>query len=128
MDEHQLKKGHYVISDPAYMILKNQEGDQLFQHLINLFYKDANTFHHFIIDQLDIYMFRTLGGDGIFNGVGTDSGLIMIIETNQLKGDLRFRQEYSRGKIIQFDSERPVIACVEQFDLTLSNGIFIHTE
>lgn len=128
MDQYTLTKGHYVICDPAYMMLKNKEGDQFNQKVINQFFKEMNKFHHFIIDGITFYMFRSLGGDGIFDGVGTDTGTIIIIETTQLKDDIRFRQDYSRGAIIHFDVDEPVIATVDNFDLSISNGIKIHTE
>ncbi len=127
MDEYRLTKGHYIICDPGYVIMKNKEGDHLIQKLIKQFYKNMNKFHRFKFQGVVIYVFRSEGGDGIFDGVGTDSGLIAIIETDQLKGDIRFKQDYSKGKIIAFEVNEPIIAQVEHFDLKLSNGIRIHT-
>lgn len=127
MDEYRLKPGIYVICDPGFFIKKNNKGNRLIQKIIKRFYKDANHFHHMKIDGIEMYVFRSEGGDGIFDGVGTDTGLIAIVETNQLKDDERFRQDYSTGKIIRFKAESFVTARVDHFDLILSNGISVHT-
>ncbi len=128
MDKHWLKEGSYIICDPAYIIKKNKDGDRFHQKLITLFYKDMNTFHIFDLDGIIVYMFRSLGGDGIFDGVATDTGTFVIIDTHQLINDHRFRQSYDHGKIIKFTAKKPVLATYNNFDLSLSNGIFIHTE
>ncbi len=128
MASHTLKKGHYVICDPAYIVKKNNEGQAYFNKLIDAFYRDANKFHHLTFDDVELYVCRSLGGDGLFDGVATDTGLFVIVETNQLKNDSRFRQSYTNGYIKTFDVETEVDVSYENFDLSISNGIFIHTE
>lgn len=128
MDEYKLKPGHYVICDPAYIIRKNKTGDQFNKKVITAFFKDMNKFHHLVIDGIECYMFRSLGGDGIFNGLGTDTGTFIIIETKQLNNDERFRQDYSNGHIITFETNEFITANVQNFNLFLSNGITVHTE
>lgn len=127
MDEHILDRGKYVICDPAFLLNKNEAGDELHQQLIVWFYADMNRFHHFKINQIDIYMFRTEGGDGIFDGVGTDTGTFVIVNIDQISDDERFRHDFSVGKIIVFESDEPMKAIYEHFDLIFSNGIIIHT-
>ena len=87
-----------------------------------------NRFHHIIIDAIDFYMFRSEGGDGIFGGVGTDTGTFVIVNIKQVIGDERFRQDFTKGKIIVFESNEDVIATYEHYNLSLSNGIYIQTE
>lgn len=128
MDGYTLKPGNYIICDPAYIINKQQPGRLFYQKMIDAFYKDMNAFHYLTIDHISFYMFRSLGGDGIFDGVATDSGTFIIIDVAQLKNDNRFKQDYSIGKIKRFQTKKSIIAKVENFDLTMSNGIFIHTE
>ena len=128
MAQYTLNPGSYVICDPAYIIHKTREGLAFNDQLRIMFFKDMNKFHRFEIDGIILYMFRSLGGDGVFDGVGTDTGTIIIIETSQLQGDPRFKSDYTSGRILTFEAKEPVIATVENFDLTLSNGIFIHTE
>ena len=128
MASYTLKPGAYIICDPAYIISKNKEGFAFSEKIRIMFFKEMNKFHHFEIDGITLYMFRSLGGDGVFDGVGTDTGTIIIIETSQLKDDIRFKSSFNKGNIKTFETEEPIIACVENFDLTLSNGISIHTE
>ena len=128
MDEHILIPGKYVICDPAFLIRKTEEGDQLSQQIIQLFYQDMNQFHLFTIDGVDFHMFRSEGGDGIFNGVGTDTGTFVIVNIGQLHNEKLFRSDFSQGKIIVFETDQAIVATFKPFDLYLSNGIHIHTE
>ncbi|MCR3906248.1 MAG: hypothetical protein NUK62_04375 [Tenericutes bacterium] len=85
-----LPKGLYYIGDPGLIIKKNKDGDLLSNKLYEIFYKDMNNFQKINLDGLDFYITRTASGDGMFNDIGTDTGLIIILETNQLKNDERF--------------------------------------
>lgn len=128
MDQYILKPSEYVICDPAFILLKTKEGDAIYQQLIKLFYKAPNSFQHLVIEDISFYMFRNEGGDGIFDGIGTDSGTFVIVDIAQIKSDSRFRQDFTRGKIKTFKNNDDVMASFEPFDLNISNGIHIHTE
>ena len=125
--EHLLTKGTYYIGDPAYLIKKNQEGDQFITKLWDLFYKDMNKFHELIIDEIKFYAFRTEGGDGIFDGIGTDTGVIMIIDMSKIKDHIGFKQDIKEHgcKIITLNED--VVASVKNFNLEIKGYINIET-
>jgi hypothetical protein len=112
--KHILSKGTYYVGDPAYLIKKNNEGDTFINKIWDLFYQDMNMFHLMHIDDIKFYVFRTEGGDGFFDGVGTDTGVIMIIDLAQTKDHIAFKQDIEeRGcKIITLneDTEAEVIS------------------
>lgn len=124
---HTLSKGTYYIGDPAYIIRKTQKGDTFIKKLWDLFYQDMNQFHKINLDGVLLYLMRTEGGDGIFDGVGTDTGVFMIIEMSQLKDEDIFKQNIEpRGcKIVTIDEEK--IIEVVDFNLEIKGVLKIET-
>lgn len=125
--EHLLNKGTYYVGDPAYLIKKNDEGDAFITKLWDLFYTDMNKFHALTINDIHFYAFRTEGGDGIFDGIGTDTGVIMIMEMSQIKDHIAFKQDIQEHgcKIITLHED--VIASVTNFNLEIKGYISIET-
>ena len=124
---YKLSKGTYYIGDPAYIIRKTQRGDQFIKKLWNLFYKDMNKFHKIELDGILLYLMRTEGGDGIFDGVGTDTGVFMIVEMSQLKDEDIFKQNIEpRGcKIITLEEDK--IIEVIDYNLEIKGVLKIET-
>lgn len=124
---HTLSKGTYYIGDPAYIIRKTQKGDTFIKKLWDLFYQDMNQFHKINLDGVLLYLMRTEGGDGIFDGVGTDTGVFMIVEMSQLKDEDIFKQNIEpRGcKIVTIDEEK--IIEVVDFNLEIKGVLKIET-
>jgi hypothetical protein len=124
---YELKKGTYFIGDPAIFIRKNQNGEQFVKKLWDLFYLDMNLFQHLEIDGIEFYITRTAEGDGYFDGIGTDTGTIMIIRIDDLSQDERFHHQYpSRGcKLIEVIDKDGVM--VESFNIYFDNGLSIRT-
>lgn len=124
---YTLTKGTYFIGDPAYIIRKTEKGDQFIKKLWNLFYKDMNKFHKIELDGILLYLMRTEGGDGIFDGVGTDTGVFMIVEMSQLHNEDIFKQniEPKGFKIITLDEEKAVE--VVDFNLEIKGVLKIET-
>jgi hypothetical protein len=124
---YELEKGNYFIGDPAIFIRKNQAGDQFVQKLWDLFYLDMNHFQHLEIDHVSFYITRTAEGDGYFDGIGTDTGTIMIIRIDDLKSDERFHSEFpSRGCKILEVKDRDRVS-VESFNIHFESGLSIQT-
>jgi len=124
---YTLSKGTYYIGDPAFIIRKTKKGDQFIKKLWEIFYKDMNKFHQILLDGVLLYLMRTEGGDGIFDGVGTDTGVIMVLEMSQLKDEEIFKQNIEpRGcKIITIDEDKTIEAI--NFNLEIQGVLRIET-
>ncbi len=124
---YELSQGHYFIGDPAIFIRKNPEGDLFVQKLWDLFYLDMNKFQHLLIDGVSFYITRTAEGDGYFDGIGTDTGTIMIIRIDDLADDQRFHHEFpTRGCKILEVKDRDLVS-VESFNIHFESGLSIRT-
>lgn len=87
---YHLKEGNYFVGDPGYLIKKTPEGEKFIEELWDSFYTDMDCFHKLSIDNIIIYVTRTAEGDGAFGDVATDTGVIGIIDINQVLKDDRF--------------------------------------
>ncbi|MDX9691009.1 MAG: hypothetical protein RBT45_01050 [Acholeplasmataceae bacterium] len=125
---YTLTKGTYFFGDPAILIKKTVEGDQFITRLWDLFYIDHNQFQHLTIDSISFYMTRTKGGDGRFNGVGTDTGTFIIIDISQIENDPRFiiNKNVDFVKYITVEHEEKVT--VDNFDIYFESGLTVITE
>ncbi|TNF08147.1 MAG: hypothetical protein EP317_03630 [Bacillota bacterium] len=123
-----LPKGTYVVGDPAILIKKSPEGNDFIEALWAIFYEDHNQFHEINLDGVKLYITRTKGGDGRFNGIGTDTGTIMIMNTLFLEDDSRFRDDLTVNfiKVLTFDKEETVT--VDHFDIYFESGFTVITE
>ncbi|MCD4826845.1 MAG: hypothetical protein K8Q99_03610 [Acholeplasmataceae bacterium] len=126
--QHILTKGFYYVGDPAYIIMKNKEGNDFIETLWKLFYKDMNKFHELVINDVKFYAFRTEGGDGFFDGIGTDTGVIIILDLNQVKGNPVFKSEFRENgcKIIHITED--TIAEVLDFNLEIKGYLKVETQ
>ncbi len=125
---YELKKGTYFIGDPAIFIRKNLEGDRFVTQLWEVFYQDMNHFHHLVLEGVELYITRTAEGDGYFDGIGTDTGTIMIIRIDELNQDHRFMNHFpERGCHLLEVKEKDGIR-VESFNLYFDSGLSIRTQ
>ena len=123
---YPLNQGRYVIGDPAIFVKKNKEGDRWITMLWNTFYLDMNQFQQLTIDGITCYITRTAEGDYYYQGIGTDTGTLMIIQIDQLHDDRFHVNPDQQGiKFIEVDYEMTV--CVDRFNLYFSNGLTIIT-
>lgn len=114
---YKLKKGAYYVGDPAMITLKNDLGEAFLQKLFEVFYKAPNEFQDIKIKGIHFFAQRTEGGDGIFNGVGTDTGIYIILNTKYLTNKKLFKQTLppSNYKIIAYDHD--TFVSVESFNI-----------
>jgi len=122
-----LKPGLYAIGDPAMLIKKNAAGNVFITTLWNTFYKKPNEFQEMIINGISLYMTRTLGGDGIFSGIGTDTGTIMIICIDDIQNDERFKFNLQQTFVKYMLVKEDEWVTVENFHIYFKNGFSIHT-
>ncbi len=114
---YELKKGSYYVGDPATIVLKNKHGEAFLEELWKKFYKSPNEFQQLKIKGCQFLVTRTEGGDGIFNGVGTDTGVIMISDLKELENEDMFRQVDGKRntKVLTYDHDTSV--SVENFNI-----------
>ncbi len=125
---YKLKKGSYIICDPAVLIKKNDDGEEFLQKLWKIFYKHPNEFQHLKIKGVKFLISRTEGGDGVFNGLGTDTGVFMILDVKEIEDhDLFNSMEHiiKHAKKLSYDHDTEVY--VENFNIYFE-GFEIITE
>lgn len=123
---YPLNQGRYVIGDPAIFVKKNKEGDRWITMLWDTFYLDMNQFQQLTIDGITCYITRTAEGDYYYQGIGTDTGTLMIIQIDQLHDD-RFHVNPDQQGIKFIDVDHEMTVCVDRFNLYFSNGLTIIT-
>lgn len=118
MDSYQLKPSTYLIGDPG-LIYKKIEGRKLTDHLFEIFYKAPKRFQKMNIDGITFYITKTKDGDGYYDGVGTDSGTIMIIDLDAYLHDPRIHTLSNRKGILTLNFTKEVTVMVENHILLL---------
>lgn len=113
----KLEKGSYYVGDPARVVIKNDDGEDFLQKLWKIFYKNPHEFQKLKIKGCKFLITRTEGGDGVFNGIGTDTGVFIICDLKYLKNRKLFKQiDGSRNtKILTYDHDTEV--SVENFNI-----------
>ena len=84
-----LKAGTYYIGDPSY-ITKGNDGWVWIEKMWKELYAASDNYIYTSIDDVEVFVGRTYGGDGVFGEFFVDSGAIAIINVNYLKEDSRF--------------------------------------
>lgn len=127
MTTYTLKKGTYLLGDPAVIIKKTEEGNQFIQKLWSLFYQDAQFFQHLNFDGVDFYITRTAEGDGFYQSVGTDTGTLMLIQTEDHQQDERLNLTLHRRGLLTVEINDDETVAVDRFNIYFSQGITILT-
>jgi len=127
MTSYKLKAGTYLVGDPALIFKKDEAGTKLTQELWNIFYQDANQFQHLTLDGITIYITRTAEGDGYYQGVGTDTGTIMIIDVEEHMHDQRLNLTLHRRGMLTLELPEDGFVEVDHFNICFSNGQKIRT-
>lgn len=125
--KYLLTKGRYYVGDPANLIVKNEEGSIFIEKLWDLFYQDMNKFHELMIDNIKLYAMRTEGGDGYFDGIGTDTGVFIIIELDQLKGNSVFKEKIIEKSCKIITLKEDTFAEVIDFNLDIKGHLKVET-
>lgn len=81
--------GTYYIGDPC-IIIKGNPGYLWIEKLWALFYRLNRKAAVLEIDGVKLFIGRTYGGDGVYNGIAVDTGTIAVIRVNSIKNDERF--------------------------------------
>lgn len=84
-----LKPGTYYFGDPSY-ITKGDEGWHWIEKLWDELYASSDKFISSTIDNVEVLVGLTYGGDGVFGDFFVDSGAIALIDIKYLKDDSRF--------------------------------------
>jgi|SRR5690554_330317 len=110
-----MKPGEYYIGDPSY-ITKGNPGYHWIEKLWDAFYADKTPAKTLTIDDVNLFIGQTAGGDGVFDDIFVDTGVIVVMRINDLKDDQRFNFNKTKGvKFYKFD---------EEFTITYNKGIF----
>lgn len=127
MTSYHLKQGTYLVGDPALIVKKDEEGTHLIQHIWALFYQDSNAFQHLNLEGVSFYLTRTAEGDGYYQGVGTDTGTIMIIHVEDHMHDQRLNLTRHRRGMLTLELPENSWVSVNHFNLRFSSGHYIRT-
>lgn len=127
MTSYKLKAGTYLVGDPALIFKKDEAGTKLTQELWNIFYQDANQFQYLTLDSITFYITRTAEGDGYYQGVGTDTGTIMIIHVEEHIHDQRLNLILHRRGMLTLELPEDGFVEVDHFNIYFSNGQNIRT-
>jgi hypothetical protein len=127
MTTYSLKPGTYLVGDPAMIIKKTGDGMVLSEHLWEVFYQNPQTFQRLSLDGVSFLITRTAEGDGIYQGVGTDTGTIMIIDVDQHQHDERLHLGLDRRGMMTLRLHEEMTVSMDRFNLYFSNGITIIT-
>ena len=127
MTTYMLKKGTYLCGDPAMIFTKTEEGDHAIRQLWDTFYLDMQAFQHLTIQGVELYITRTEEGDGVYQGVGTDTGTLMMSCVDNHQGDDRINLTLHRPGMKTLELEDQSTVSVDRFNITFSNGITIMT-
>lgn len=90
-NQYQLKPGKYFFGDPSIVIQKKGKAIQFSNELWRLVYEDRMRLKCVVIDQMMIYVMKSVAGDGMFQGIGTDSGVICLMRYEDLMDDNLFK-------------------------------------
>ena len=102
-----LTPGTYYVGDPSY-VTKGNEGYHWIEKMWKELYATYDKYIHTTIDNVELIVGRTYGGDGVFKDFYVDSGAISFIKTDNLNNDPRFnfRNFLIKGaKFITLDKE-----------------------
>jgi hypothetical protein len=127
MTTYTLKKCTYLCGDPAMIIKKTEDGDRVIRQLWDTFYLDMQAFQHLMIQGVDLYITRTAEGDGVYQGVGTDTGTLMLICVDDHLNDERLNLTLHRPGMKTLELEDQSTVTVNRFNISFSNGITIIT-
>lgn len=123
---YTLNPGKYAIGDPAIFVRKTKDGDAWLKRLWDTFYKDINQFQHLELDGVTFYITRTAEGDYYYQGIGTDTGTLMVIKMDEFQ-DERFHFSQGQHGVKYFQTDHEISVCVDRFNLHFSNGIHVIT-
>jgi len=124
MTFYTLKPGLYYIGDPSRLFKKNEKGTETLEKIYDEFYKKPTEFQKIQIGMLTFYLTSTLG-DGIFNGIGTDTGLIMITNTDDLTDIDTFNQHIPEVGCKYIQVLEGLDVMVDNYNIYFSNGFNI---
>jgi hypothetical protein len=105
-----LSIGKYFIGDPSLVIQKKGVAIKFINRLWDLVYVDKQTFKKIEIEGIKIYILKIKSGDGVYDGIGTDSGVISIIDIKDMKDSSLFHiPQVEKGfKWLTLDKETKV--------------------
>lgn len=126
-NQYVLNPGKYFLGDPSIVIQKKGVAIKFINQLWDKVFEDDIRFKKIIVDDIAIYLMKSIAGDGMFEGIGTDSGVICIIDFNHMQDELLFRiPTIEKGfKWLIFDTEVSVFE--ENGILKFQTGLEINT-
>lgn len=126
-NQYVLNPGKYFLGDPSIVIQKKGIATKFINQMWDKVYEDSIRFKKVMIDNVNIYLMKSMAGDGMFEGIGTDSGVICIICFNDMQNELLFRiPKVEKGfKWLILDTQVSVFE--ENGVLKFQNGLEINT-
>ncbi|MDD2259816.1 MAG: hypothetical protein PHU13_01540 [Acholeplasmataceae bacterium] len=121
MTYYTLRPGTYYIGDPGRLFKKNQKATPILESIYDEFYKEPDKFQKIQVGMLTFYLTSTLG-DGIYNGVGTDTGLIVITNIDDLTDTDTFNTNLPEVGCKYIQVLEGLDVMVHNYNIYFSNG------
>ncbi len=125
---YALPRGTYYLGDPAILIRKKDAGMDFSEAMWEKVYQDESVFKQVEVSGIVLYVLKAKHGDGIYDGLPTDSGAFILIDRAEL-GNLDIfkpRTEEKGFKWITLDSDGWVMEedgiCVFSFGYRLNTN------
>lgn len=127
MKSYTLKSGKYFIGDISRLIHTNKKGTQLIESIWDELYDSNEMFLKISRKNNIFYLMRTNEGDGIYNGIGTDTGVIGVVDINGLKDSSIFTIPTNEAGYLIMDVIDSIEVLYKNGGLYFSNGFVIET-
>lgn len=127
MKSYTLKSGKYFIGDISRLIHTNKKGTQFIESIWDELYDSNEMFLKISRKNNIFYLMRTNEGDGIYNGIGTDTGVIGVVDISGLKDSSIFTIPTNEAGYLIMDVIDSIEVLYKNGGLYFSNGFVIET-
>jgi len=124
---YHLNPGIYFLGDPALVMQKKGKAIEFANLLWDLVYADKIRFKEMKINGITLYVMKTKQGDGTFDGIGTDSGVIILMHRDSLSDPEYFKIPSLEKGFKWLNLDKLSFVKEEEGLLVFENGLKIDT-
>lgn len=127
MKSYILTSGKYFIGDISRLININKKGTKFIESIWDELYDSNEMFLKISRKNMTFYLMKTREGDGIYNGIGTDTGVIGVVDTNKLKDTSIFNIPTNEAGYMIIEVIESIELLYNDGGLYFSNGFVVET-